>query len=383
MSATPNDCITVTTTLGLAFELGWNEWKLAFSTSRLQAPRLRTIRARDLAALAEEIAKAKARFGLSAETPVISCYEAGRDGFWLHRWLTKHDIQNHVFDASSIDRSSRRRQAKTDRLDVGKLLTLLWRHLGGERDAVRIVTVPSVENEDGRHLHRSLQVLKGERTAHINRIKGTLASVGLAVEVNGTFGGRLDAMRTWDGQPLGSGMVACLRDEFERWQLVDRQIREQEKKRIQEVRTQDSEERVRKMLTLKAIGMNTAWLLDREFFGWRAFRNRRELGALAGLTPVPYQSGNSERSHGISKAGNRRLRAMMIEVAWMWLRWQPGSRLSEWYMARFGTGSSRQRRIGIVALARKLLVAVWRFLESGEVPDGAVLVDWRTKLKIG
>ena len=381
MSATPNNCIAVTATLGLAFELGWNEWKLAFSTSQLQAPRLRTIRARDLTALADEIVNAKARFGLPAETPVISCYEAGRDGFWLHRWLTKHDIQNRVFDASSIDRSSRRRQAKTDRLDVGKLLTLLWRHLGGERDAVRLVTVPNVENEDGRHLHRSLQVLKGERTAHINRIKGILASVGLAAEVDATFGGRLDAMRSWDGQPLGSGMVACLRDEFERWQLVDRQIRAQEKKRLQEVRTNDSEERVRRMLTLKAIGMNTAWLLDREFFGWRAFRNRRELGSLAGLTPVPYQSGNSDRDQGISKAGNRRLRAMMIEVAWMWLRWQPGSRLSEWYMARFGAGSSRQRRIGIVALARKLLVAVWRFLETGEVPAGAVLVDWRTKLR--
>lgn len=382
MSATQSNSITTTTVLGLAFELGWNEWKLAFSAGGIQAPRLRTIGARNLAALAQEIAKAKARFGLPAETPVVSCYEAGRDGFWLHRWLAQQGFRNHVFDASSIDRSSRRRQAKTDRLDVGKLLALLWRHLGGERDAVRIVRVPSAEIEDRRHLHRGLQVLKSERTAHVNRIKGILASVGLAAEVNPTFGERLGTMRTHDGQPLGAGLQACLRDEFERWQLVQRQIGAREKERIEEVRSNDSEERVRKLLTLKAIGMNTAWLLDREFFSWRTFRNRRELGALAGLTPVPYQSGNSDRDQGISKAGNRRLRAMMIEVAWMWLRWQPGSRLSEWYVTRFGKGSSRQRRIGIVALARKLLVAVWRFLETGEIPAGAVLVDWRAKLKI-
>jgi transposase len=381
MSATPKNCITTTTTLSMAFELGWTEWKLAFSANGNQTPRLRTIRARDLAALAEEIAKAKTRFGLPWQTSVVSCYEAGRDGFWLHRWLTQQGFQNHVFDASSIERSSRRRQAKTDRLDVGKLLALLWRHLGGERDAVRIVRVPSAENEDRRHPHRSLQVLKGERTAHVNRIKGTLASVGLAAEVNATFGERLGAMRTCDGRPLGSGLLACLRDEFERWQLVHRQILAREKERVLEVRSNDSAERVRKLLTLKAIGMNTAWLLDREFFGWRAFRNRRELGSLAGLTPVPYQSGNRERDHGISKAGNRRLRAMMIEVAWMWLRWQPGSRLSEWFVMRFGEGSSRQRRIGIVALARKLLVALWRFLETGEIPTGAMLVDWQTKLK--
>lgn len=380
MSATPSHCITTTPTLGLAFELGWNEWKLAFSTGGVQAPRLRTIRARNLPALIEEIAKAKVRLQLPPETPVVSCYEAGRDGFWLHRWLAQQSISNQVFDASSIERSSRRRQAKTDRLDVGKLLALLWRHLGGERDAVRIVQVPSAEAEDGRRLHRGLQVLKEERTAHINRIKGLLASVGLAAEVNAKFGERLNAMRTHDRQALGAGLVACLQDEFERWQLVDRQIQAREKQRLQEVRANDREARVRKLLSLKAIGINTAWLLDREFFGWRAFRNRRELASLAGLTPVPYQSGNSDRDQGISKAGNRRLRAMMIEVAWMWLRWQPGSQLSAWYMARFGKGSSRQRRIGIVALARKLLVAVWRFLETGEIPAGAVVVEWRSKV---
>lgn len=368
--------------LYVSFELGWSQWKLAFGTCPGDPARLRTIGARQLDRLQEEFAKAKKRLGLAEDAPIFSCYEAGRDGFWLHRWLTAQGVQNVVVDSSSIEMPRRGRRAKNDRLDAAKLLSMLLRYRGGEEKLWRVVHVPSVEDEDRRQLHRDLLELKAERTQHGNRMQGLLAALGLAVEVGRKFLEQLAELRTWDGQVVPAGLQERLRREFSRWQFVDRQIKDLEKERVGKIRSEENQstQKVRQLLGLRSIGTNSAWLYVMEFFGWRQLRNRREVASLAGLTPTPYQSGDSDHEQGISKAGNRRLRSMAIEIAWCWLRYQPNSALSKWYQQRYGPGKSRLRRIGIVALARKLLVALWRYLERGEVPAGAEIVDWRTKV---
>ena len=374
---------TVTGVLYLAFELGWNEWKLAFATAPADNPRLRSIGGRNTQALMQEIAKAKKRFGLPDDAPVRSCYEAGRDGFWLHRFLESQRINNQVVDSSSIEVKRRGRRQKTDRLDAGKLLSMLMRWHHGERNVWSIVQIPSVADEDRRQLHRDLLELKAQRTQHGNRIKGLLASCGLGVTgIDKQFAEVLAKLRTWDGQPVPPELQQRLCREHQRWQLVDRQIKDLENERARKIRTSKdaSVAKVRWLLRLRGIGANSAWLYVMEFFGWRRLRNRRQVAALAGLTPTPYRSGDSEQEQGISKAGNRRLRTMAVEIAWCWLHYQPTSALSVWYRQRFATGSSRQRRIGIVALARKLLIGLWRFLETGEVPAGAELVSWKKGL---
>lgn len=369
--------------LYLAFELGWNEWKLAFATGPADNPRLRSVAGRDTEALVREIAKAKERFGLGEDAVVHSCYEAGRDGFWLHRFLESHGIHNEVVDSSSIEVKRRGRRRKTDHLDVGKLLSMLIRWQQGERNVWNVVQVPTVADEDRRQLHRDLLELKGQRTQHTNRIKGLLAGCGLAVpRIDTDFPEVLAKLRTWDGQAVPAELQQRLVREHERWQLVDRQIKDLMNERGRRIRTSKDKtvDKVRQLLRLRGIGANSAWLYVMEFFGWRRIRNRKQLAALAGLTPTPYQSGNSDHEQGISKAGNRRLRAMAVEIAWCWLHYQPGSALSAWYQKRFAKGSSRQRRIGIVALARKLLVALWRYLETGAAPAGAETVTWKQGL---
>jgi transposase len=268
-------------------------------------------------------------------------------------------------------------------LDAGKLLSMLIRWQQGEKKVWSVVQVPSVADEDRRQLHRDLLELKAERTQHTNRIKGLLASCGLAVtEIKDDFPTVLAELRSWDGQVVPLQLQQRLLREHERWRFVDRQIKDLENERARKIRTADEEpvSKVRRLLQLRGIGVNSAWLYVMEFFGWRRIKNRKQLGALAGLTPTPYQSGDSDREQGISKAGNRRLRTMAVEIAWCWLQYQPHSALSVWYQTRFGSGKSRQRRIGIVALARKVLVAMWRYLETDEVPAGAETVAWKTKM---
>jgi transposase len=370
--------------LHLAFELGWTHWKLAFTVGHGQRPRQRTMRARDLAALGQEIAKAKKRFKLDADTPVVSCYEAGRDGFWLHRHLTAHGIGNVIVDSASIEVKRHKRHVKTDRLDAEKLVNMLVRYHAGERKVWSVVWVPGVQDEDQRQLHRELQELKDERTRHINRIKGLLASQGLALEVvDETLPEWLEAARLWDGTALGTDLHSRLLREYERWQFVHRQILDLVKERRRRILCDATPhvEMVRRLLGLAGIGVNGAWLLVYEFFAWRQMQNRKQVGALVGLTGTPYQSGGSAREQGISKAGSRRMRRMLVELAWCWVRWQPESVLTQWYVRRFGTGKGPARKIGIVAVARKLFIALWRYLERGEVPAGAKLVDWRSKLR--
>jgi transposase len=384
MSATHvlDSTTTASPKLYLAFDLGWTSWNLAFTTGIAQKPRLRTIPARDLDGLKREIERARHRFGLSDTTEIRSCYEAGRDGFWLHRYLEKEGVNNRVVDASSIEVNRRARRAKSDRLDVGKLLTMLIRDHGGETKLWSTVRIPTPQDEDRRQPHRELIALKGERTEHSNRIKGLLANIGLDILVDEELPRRLDQLRQWDGRPVPSELTARILREFERWRLADRQARDLENAQRRAFRddTTVDVEKLRLLLDLKAIGPMSATLFVREFFGWRQIKNRRELASLAGLCPTPYASGASQREQGISKAGNRRLRWMAVEIAWGWLRWQPRSALSVWYQERFGSGNARARKVGIVALARKLLIALWRYLDGGEVPEGAEFTPWEKKL---
>jgi transposase len=385
MTATHNRNVTTKTdVLYLAFELGDTEWKLALTIGLGQKPRLRSMPARDLPRLQEEIAKAKQRFHLPADAPVLSCYEAGRDGFWLDRYLNTSGIDNRVVDSSSIEVNRRQRRAKTDRLDAGKLLNLLLRYHGGDKKVWSVVRVPSAVAEDARQLHRELQELKDERTEHVNRIKGLLTSQGLrAPTVNKDFAQWLGAARLWDGSAVPSELQNRLLRELERWQLLGRQISLLEDERRQRIRCDKTAhvDKVRSLLDLWGMGLNGGWLLVYELFAWRHFDNRKQVGGCVGLTPTPYQSGDSRREQGISKAGNRRLRRLMVELAWCWLRWQPDSELSRWYQSRFGVGNGRSRKIGIVALARKLLIALWKYLEQGELPAGARLSSWQKKVR--
>lgn len=363
-------------TLHMAFELGAKEWKLAFGVEAGDKPRRRDVAAGDLTGLLLEIKRAKERFCLPESAPVVSCYEAGREGFWLHRFLLLEGINNLVVDSSSIEVNRRARRAKTDAVDVEKLLSMLCRSAQGERKVFGVAHAPTPEQEDARQAARELESLKQERTAHTNRIKSLLASVGARVKVGKKFFQQLPEVKQWNGELLLPGLQERLRRECARLAVLESQILELQRARRQAeaVSTEPSVEKVRSLKALKGIGDNSAWLFVTEFFGWRQFRNRREVGSLAGLTPMPYQSGESvNREQGISKAGNRRIRTMAIEIAWAWLRFQPQSHLSVWFQERYGPGNRRSRRVGIVALARKLLIALWRYLDQGVIPDGAVL----------
>jgi transposase len=357
----------------MALELSNSKWRLGFTIGLGQPPRLRKLVAQDLEGFIEEIEWSKKRFGLPADAAVLSCYEAGRDGFWLHRFLIAQEVRNHVVDSASIEVNRRKRRAKTDRIDVGKLLTMLVRAAQGESQVWSVVHPPSPEEEDQRQRHRDLMAPKRERTHHINRIKGLLASQGIKMAIKTDFLTQLEMVRLWDGSRLGDGLRDRLEREYQRYQLVQLQIRQIDQVRREAIRSDETAalEQVRQLLRLKGIGVNSAGVYVMEFFAWRNFRNRRELGSLAGLAPTPYQSGDGGREQGISKAGNRPVRAMAIEFAWAWVRHQPDSALSIWYQKRFGHGNSRIRRIGIVALARKLLIALWRYLEFDVIPEGA------------
>src|SRR5215831_7766240 len=362
--------------LYLAFELSHKNWRLGFSDGR--TPQIRKVRidAGDLEACRKEIAKAKRRFGMKDSVGVRSCYEAGREGFWLDRALREMGIENIVVDASSIEVNRRQRRAKTDRMDVEKLVRQLVRYWRGEQDVWRVVRVPSPEAEDRRQQHRELEVLKEERKRHRVRIQSLLFTQGIDVSVGRDFLKKLDQFRCWNQQPIPAQMKRRIEDEYHRLQLVEAQIRENQKARAEQVKLATNDavmEKVRKLHHLVSIGLGSSWIFVMELFGWRRFQNRREVAGAVGLTPTPYNSGDSVREQGISRAGNGRVRKLAIEIAWCWLRLQPDSKLSRWYKHRFGGGGARMRRIGIVAMARRLVIDLWRYLESGTVPEGAIL----------
>jgi len=363
--------------LFVAFELSEKTWKLGFTTGHGQKPRERSIAACNRAHLLQEVAQATKRFGLPETAPVVSCYEAGREGFWLHRFLEAQGITNHGVDSSSIEVNRRKRRAKSDGLDVRKLLSMLIRYADGARDVWRVVHVPTVDAEDQRHLHRDLETLKQERASTTTRIKGLLSSQGIRLTSLSTLPEQLEALRLWDGSPMPSGLRRRLLRVSAHHEFLSQQIAalEAERRALLHSAQEASLEKVRQLMHLKGIGINGAWLLVMGFFGWRALKNRREVGGLAGLTPTPYQSGESTRDQGITQSGNRHVRWMTMELAWSWVRYQPESALSCWFRERFGGGGKRLRRIGIVAVARKLLIALWRFLETGVLPEGAELKE--------
>ena len=364
-------------TLFVAFELSEKTWKLGFTTGHGQKPRERTVSARQQERVLDEIAQAKCRLGLSASAAVVSCYEAGREGFWLHRFLQGHGITNQVVDSSAIEVNRRRRRAKSDGLDVRKLLSMLIRYHHGERQVWQVVKVPSVEAEDHRHLHRDLETLQQERASTMTRIEGLLSSQGLRVMSLTKLSEQLDALRLWDGSPLPPGLRRRVLRVYAQYTFLSEQIAAVEAERRAQLQTSTDThiEKVHQLRQRKGMGINGAWLLVMAFFGWRAFTNRREVGGLAGFTPTPYHRGDSARAQGITKAGNRHVRWMTTELAWSWLRLQPDSALSVWFRERFGKGGTRLRRMGMVAVARKLLIALWRFLETGVLPAGAVLKE--------
>jgi transposase len=372
----------VVPTLYIAFELGQDKWLLGFATQAAQKPRLRMVPARDLERVREEVAKAKARFGLPADAAVRSCYEAGRDAFWLHRALVAMGIDNVVVDSSSIETNRRGKRLKTDAVDATKLLNLLCRYHAGERKVWSVVNVPNEADEDRRQLHRGLKDVQRQKTECSNRIKGLLASRGLTAEVNAKFRTTLAELRDWSGSAVPAGLQERMLQEYAVWEALHRQERDaanEQERRLREGK-EPYLEMVRRLMGLKAVGVRSAWILVTELFAWRQIRNRKQLAALVGLTPMPYASGQQEREQGISKAGNKHVRSLIVELAWIWLRWQPDSALSAWYDRRFGSGNKRARKVGIVALARKLLIALWRYAERGEVPEGAVEKDWRLRV---
>lgn len=312
------------------------------------------------------------------DTPAVaSCYEAGYDGFWLHRLLLAAGITNYVFDPASIAVEQRARRVKTDRIDGEKMLRTLMAYLRGEPRVVQIVRVPSAEQEDARRASRERDRLVKEQTAHTNRIKALLRLVGMAVgnPRRGDWLSWLAAQRDWQGQAVSPQMLSEIRHEHARLMLV----REQLDALVQAPAQADPSpaavqmtERSELLLRLKCLGPAFATTLTHEAF-YKDFRNRRQVASYFGLTPSPWQSGGIDRDQGISKAGNPRARCAAIELAWLWLRHQPNSKLTLEYRKRTLDASKRIKRVAIVALARKLVVALWRYLTTGLVPDGAVL----------
>lgn len=371
--------------LYMAFELANKEWKLAFGIG--ENPRVIEMPARDLKRLRAEIARAKKRFGLPQEARVVSCYEAGRDGFWIHRYLLSVGIENIVVDSSSIEVNRRKRRAKTDRIDARKLYTMLVRHDRGEKGVWSVVRVPSREDEDERCTHREIERLKKERGGHSSRIKSLLVSQGIVAKVNRDLPELLENVRLWDGSPLSPQLKAEIRREFSRMEEVDRQIQEirgqqkdmlkaakQKKEASPSASPPKKVEMVMGLTDLRGIGETSAWPLIYEFL-WRDFGNRREVASAAGLVGTPYDSGGSGREQGISKAGNKRIRRLTVELSWHWLRYQPESAITKWFNERFAQGGKRMRRIGIIGVARRLLIALWKYVKFGEMPEGAQLKE--------
>ena len=304
----------------------------------------------------------------------MSCYEAGREGFWLHRWLVAHAVNNQVIDSSSIEVNRRARRAKRDRLDLGGLLSLLARDQQGDR-RWRVVRVPSVDEEDARQLHRTRETVQQDRNRLINRLKGLMTTQGLTLPVDATFPTQLETAQLWDGRPIPPGLKARLHRAWAQLEFLNRTLEELDAERG--ALTADPQTTMGRYVgalpTLRGIGPVGTWTLTTEIFGWRQIKNRRQLGALVGLVPAPYQSGESAHDQGITRAGNKHVRRLMVQLAWSWVRYQPDSALTAWYQGKFGRGSRRLRRIGIVALARKLLIALWHYVEHGEIPEGAIV----------
>jgi transposase len=357
--------------LYVAFELGKKEWKVAMTSGFGVQPWLRTVASRDWQDVERAVAQGRARFGISAAAPVVSCYEAGRDGFWIHRALVQRGIQNRVVDSASIEVNRRARRAKTDRLDALKLVTMLVRVCYGEKRVWSEVRVPTVGAEAARQVSRERTALTQDQTRLVNQMRGWLATWGASLPSR-RRGSWWTTVRDWAGAALPAEVQARLARAEVRLQGLEAQIAELDAQQHAALTTAPPTSALRQLVQLKGVATTSASVLLDEGLVWRAFRNRRQIGGLLGFAPTPYDSGETEREQGISRAGNARLQAISIQLAWNWVRWQPHSALTPWYQANFGRGK-RARRIGIVAVARKLVIALWRYVTTGVVPEGAIV----------
>lgn len=358
-------------TLFVALELSKQVWKLALTSGFGVAPWVTSVPSGGMVALRRVLARGGRRFGLPARARVVSCYEAGRDGFWIHRALTAEGVENRVVDSASIEVSRRARRAKTDRLDALKLVAMLVRVWYGEQRVWREVRVPTVADEAARHVSRERSGLLQERTRMMNQMRGWLATYGA------TLPRRRPAawwttVRDWAGAALPAAVQARVARTEARLTVLGEQLTALEAQQRAAIAAAAPASAGQRLVQLKGLATTSASVLLDEGLVWRAFRNRRQIGGLLGFAPTPYDSGEVTREQGISRAGNARLQATMIQLAWSWVRWQPLSPITQWFHAHFGPGK-RGRKIGIVAVARKLLIALWRYVTDRIVPAGAIL----------
>jgi len=378
----PQDQSAIRTDLGAIFvslELSRSTWLItSLSPGAGEKLSKHSIQAGDIAALLARFAqlqqKASARLG--RVFPIISIQEAGLDGFWIHRVLESEAVESHVVDAASILTSRRRRQAKTDRIDGETLVRTLLAYKRGEPRVCSMVRPPTADEEDRRRVCRERKTLLAERIEHTNRIKGLLCAQGVFDydPLLRNRRARLDDLQTGDGRPLPTRLKAQISRELDRIELLMAQLKivEAERDVLLEPAGEAAPTPAVMLAQLKGIGSQIATILWSEAL-YRHFDNRRQVAAYAGLAPTPWKSGSIDHELGVSKSGNPRLRTTMIQVAWLWTRHQPASALSLWFHERVQRNGGRMRKSTIVALARKLLVAFWKYVSSGVVIEGAVM----------
>lgn len=359
--------------LYVAFELAKRTWKVALTSGFGVTPWVRSVPAGDLEAVSQLIGAARARFGLPAAARVISCYEAGRDGFWIHRALERLGVANRVVDSASIEVNRRARRMKSDRLDAVKLVMMLVRVCAGEQRVWSEVRVPTAAAEAARHLSRERTALTVEQTRLRNQIGSWLVTWGCQVTSRARQRPAWwTQARDWTNAPLPPAVQARIARTAARLAMIAEQLAVIEAEQVRATRAAEPTSALGRLVQLKGVATTSAAVLLEEGLVWRGFRNRRQLGGLLGFAPAKYDSGDVSRDQGISRAGNKRLQSVMVQLAWSWLQWQRHSALAQWYRARFACGK-RTRKVGIVALARKLFIALWRYATSGVVPAGAVL----------
>ena len=365
--------------LAISLELATRAWKLALHDGKREQPTLKTVAAEEpaqrLDEVLQEIERIKVKWELAPGVRTVVVYEAGQDGFWIHRALTERGIEAHICDPASIPVERKQRRAKTDRLDAIRLVVCLRAWLNGELDRMHMIRIPSQEEEDQRHLVRDRGQLQKEIGQHRDRIRKLLRTEGCWRGGQGDIDGALSKgeLRRYDGSALPGFLVARLRRECERLAQVQRQFDALEQSLLAELPV-PTQQRVVELQRLKGVGPVGAERLTLELF-WRRFDNGKQVGACVGLVPQPYDSGESRVDQGISKQGNRRVRALLVEMSWLWLRYQPDSAITRWFneRTRGSAKNKRARRIAIVAVARRLVIALWHYTEHGVMPAGAAL----------
>jgi len=365
----------------IALELSKTIWVCAFSTpdgGRTNTYKLRAGDVDRLLTILEE-GRVKATRQVPGAVEIVVCYEVGYDGFWLARLLETRGIRTIVFDPASFLRPRRGRLAKTDRLDAEEMTRILRTWLSGDVGIARSVRIPTVEEEDAKRIARERKHLVEQRTRIVGRIKGLLALHGVWLmykRINKSLAQQLDTIRTGDGRPLPPFLRRDIERMLRHYAFICEQIAEVEADRntalAEETSSFPHRDKVHRLATLGGVGETSATVLVAEVYH-RSFASRRHLASFIGLAPSPYASGDVSRDRGINKAGTKLARQTLVELAWFWLRYQPQSKLARWWRERFKNQGMRGRKVGIVALARKLAIAFWRFVEHGVVPEGATL----------